>query len=195
MMARPICLMIISRSNDLGLRQSKLLIYVRARHWQIDYFGTSVADWAVQTAAKRKSFVPHRSISSFVYVSTARPGLDHGDFLAIMKVAQSNNERLGITGLMLFNGFNFIQCIEGERTATNDCLHRIGLDDRHSGLTILDHHELPGRQFAQSHMAGHFLPAEREQAGLSQLLSNHAVSDATRTYFQSFRSLGASTLG
>ncbi|WP_373491072.1 BLUF domain-containing protein [Parasphingorhabdus sp.] len=127
-------------------------------------------------------------------MSTAKPGLNHDDFQAIVQVAQCNNQRLGITGLMLFNGFNFIQCIEGERTAANDCLHRIGLDERHSGLTILNHHEMSGRQFAQSHMAGHYLPAESngEQAGLSQLLSNHAVSDATRTYFQSFRSLGIS---
>jgi hypothetical protein len=137
--------------------------------------------------------VPHRLITSLIYVSTARPGLDQEEFLAIMTVSQRNNQRLGITGLLVFNGFNFIQCLEGDRAAANDRLHCIGQDGRHSGMTILSHREAPGRQFGQWDMAGHYLPVQHGMAesGLTELLSGETVTDATRTLFQSFRSLGA----
>jgi hypothetical protein len=124
-------------------------------------------------------------------VSTARPGLDQDDLLAIMTIAQRNNQRFGITGLMVFNGFNFMQYIEGDRTAANDRLHRIGQDDRHSDMKILSHREMPGRQFAKWDMASQNLPVESDlaQASLTDILSGDAVADTTRTFFKSFRSV------
>jgi hypothetical protein len=52
---------------------------------------------------------------------------------------------------------------------------------------------MPGRQFEQRQMAGHFLPVDSHlaQASLTEILSHHAVADTTRTFFQSFRSLEA----
>lgn len=148
--------------------------------------------WASQTTAKRKSHVPIPSITSLIYVSTARPGLEHHDLLAIMSVAQSNNQRSGITGLILFNGFNFMQCIEGERAAAHDCLRRIERDDRHSGMTIISQREMPARQFNQWRMVGPSLPAQSDFADtdLSSLLYHQAVTEATRTQFESFLSFG-----
>jgi len=136
--------------------------------------------------------VPIPSITSLIYVSTARPGLDRQDLLDIMKVAQSNNQRSGITGLILFNGFNFMQCIEGEGVAAHDCLRRIERDDRHSGMTIIGQREMPARQFTQWRMAGPALPAQPDfaDADLLNLLHHEAVSEATRTLFESFLSFG-----
>tara|TARA_R110002033_G_scaffold45182_6_gene88458 strand:- start:401 stop:829 length:429 start_codon:yes stop_codon:yes gene_type:complete len=141
--------------------------------------------------------VPNRLITSLIYVSTARPGLAEEDLLAIQISAQRNNARCGITGLILFNGFNFIQCIEGDRASANECLNRIERDDRHSGMTVVSHGEISSPQFSQWRMFGPLLPAQSEwaQAGLDQLLAGDAVTDATRTLFQSFGSLGAKTPG
>lgn len=146
----------------------------------------------MKTAANRKLFVPLQTITSLIYVSTARPGLDQDDFLAIMTTSQRNNQRFGITGLLVFNGFNFMQCLEGDPCATKELLHRIRLDERHSGMNILSHQQTSGRQFSQWDMAGQYLPVEQglTQADLSAALSENAVTDATRTLFQSFRSLG-----
>ena len=147
----------------------------------------------MKIAVNRKSSVSRPSITSLVYVSTARPGLDQNDFQDIMTVAERNNQRLGITGLVMFNGFNFMQCIEGERAVAKDRLHRIGMDDRHTGLTILSHHEIANRQFAQWYMAGQYFPVKcgLPQSALSEILSDNSVSENTRNLFQSFRSLGA----
>lgn len=136
--------------------------------------------------------MPHQTITSLVYISTARPGLDQNDLLAIMAVAERNNERSGITGLILFNGFNFIQCIEGERGAANECLRRIERDDRHDGMTIVSHGELACRQFAEWRMAGQSVPAQAGQAeaDMLALLSRETVTEATRALFHSFRSFG-----
>lgn len=136
--------------------------------------------------------MPHQSITSLIYVSTARPGLDQSDVLAIRAAAQRNNQRSGVTGLILFNGFNFMQCIEGERSAARDCLHRIERDDRHSGMTIVSNEERSSRQFAEWRMAGQYLPlqSDQEKTDLVDLLLRESVADATRNLFQSFLSIG-----
>jgi len=139
--------------------------------------------------------VPHQSITSLVYVSTARPGLNQNDLLAIITAAQRNNPRFGITGLILFNGFNFMQCVEGERGAVNDCLRRIERDDRHSGLAIISRRDSAGRQFADWRMAGQSLPTQPglTEADMLALLSRETVTEATRTLFLSFLSFGIRT--
>ncbi|WP_417819020.1 BLUF domain-containing protein [Tritonibacter scottomollicae] len=131
-------------------------------------------------------------IASLIYVSTARSGLGLDDFLKIMAVSQRNNQRFGITGLLAFNGLNFMQCLEGDRAATNECLHRIELDDRHSGVTVVNQREATRRQFSDWHMAGQYLPAGQGlgQTDLQQALSDDAVCVATRTIFRSFFTLG-----
>ncbi len=136
--------------------------------------------------------MPRQTITSLIYVSTARPGLDQQDLLAIMSAARRNNPRFGITGPILFNGFNFMQCIEGDRAATNDCLRRIERDDRHSGITIISHSELPNRQFTQWCMAGQSVPESPDlmETDIGGLLSRDSVSETTRTLFRSFLSFG-----
>lgn len=141
--------------------------------------------------------MPPRLITSVIYVSTASAGLSRDDFLVVLKVSQRNNRRFGLTGLLVFNGTNFMQCLEGDRAAVNDRLHHIGLDERHGGLSIVSHRETPHQQFPRQPMIGRYLPAGQAlgQADLLEILSDDAVSDATRTLFQSFRSLGGSSRG
>ncbi|NRD88822.1 hypothetical protein C8024_04160 [Sphingopyxis sp. BSNA05] len=57
-------------------------------------------------------------ISSISYISTARAGLTDADFQAILEEASKRNETLGLTGLLTFNGLNFMQTLEGPRKAS-----------------------------------------------------------------------------
>lgn len=145
------------------------------------------------TIARRKLSVSLPLITSLIYVSNARPGLTEEDFLAIMKVSQRNNQRFGISGLLLFNGLNFMQCLEGDRAVAHDRLHHIRLDSRHDGISVVSHREIPRRQFAEWGMAGHYLGARKgsARAELCELLADDAIADSTRAMFQSFGSLGA----
>jgi len=146
----------------------------------------------VELTILRKLCVSSRSITSLIFVSTVKPGLDRDDYLAIMSVTQRNNERFGLTGLLLSNGFNFMQCLEGDRAAVRDRIYYIGQDDRHSGVTILDHRESESRQFSQHYIAGRYFPGAHNcaQPELSKILDEIPVSELTRTLFRSFGSLG-----
>ncbi len=139
--------------------------------------------------------MPLRTITSLIYVSTAEPGLDHDDLLAIEDVARRINEQAGITGLLLFNGFNFLQCVEGERAVVQDCMLRIDRDDRHSGITIVSRREVAKRQFANWHIAyrtGRFQNNLTNEE-MANLLAQDTVFEATRTLFESFLSFGIKT--
>ncbi|MEH6790063.1 BLUF domain-containing protein [Parasphingorhabdus sp.] len=137
--------------------------------------------------------MPHSQITSLIYVSTARAGLNHDDFKTIISVARRNNERCGVTGLILFNGFNFMQCIEGEKGTTNDRLHAIRLDERHSGMAVIDQRQSSGRQFAPWHMAAFFVSpqADHNPTALAEILAGETVAEPTRMFFQNFLTLGA----
>ncbi|WP_429912785.1 BLUF domain-containing protein [Glycocaulis sp.] len=74
------------------------------------------------------------NISRLVYVSTARPDLMLTDIDAIVDTARARNEAEGITGLLIFNGFNFMQLLEGPPESVERVFASICKDTRHSGV-------------------------------------------------------------
>ena len=75
-------------------------------------------------------------ISQFLYVSTA-PSLSRADVDAILEASARNNPPNGVTGLLLYNGRNFLQFLEGDHAELVALMGRIGKDPRHSGVSIL----------------------------------------------------------
>lgn len=82
-----------------------------------------------------------------VYVSTAAPDLSEDAVKAIAEDAQRNNQRRGLTGLMAFNGLNFIQALEGAAADVDDVFAAIRRDKRHSGVIALIEEPCLERQF------------------------------------------------
>jgi hypothetical protein len=76
-------------------------------------------------------------LSHFLYISTA-PNLSREDVDSILASSAKNNPARGITGLLLYNGRNFLQLIEGEESALVSLMVRIGNDPRHTGVSMLD---------------------------------------------------------
>lgn len=73
------------------------------------------------------------------YISAASPDLEITDMEAILNAAVRRNEELGVTGVLLFNGLNFLQILEGAPEAVAQVYSLIIADRRHSGVvTILD---------------------------------------------------------
>lgn len=72
-----------------------------------------------------------------VYVSTAS-AVGKEDLDAILHTATARNARLGVTGLLLFNGQNFLQVLEGGGDSVGELMHGIIRDQRHSGLVVLN---------------------------------------------------------
>ncbi len=75
-------------------------------------------------------------LSQYLYISTA-PSLSREDVESILVSSARNNPANGVTGLLLYNGRNFLQLLEGEEGELKTLMLRIGSDPRHSGVSLL----------------------------------------------------------
>jgi hypothetical protein len=76
-------------------------------------------------------------LSQYLYISTA-PTLPREEVDAILATSARNNPARGITGLLLFNGRNFLQLLEGDEAEVADLMDKITADPRHAGVSVLD---------------------------------------------------------
>jgi hypothetical protein len=83
-------------------------------------------------------------LSQYLYISTA-PTLGREEVDAILATSARNNPARGITGLLLFNGRNFLQLLEGEESEVAALMERITSDARHSGVSVLDNRTIDER--------------------------------------------------
>ena len=93
------------------------------------------------------------SFRSIVYISTATRGLNAEELEELLDVSRRNNQRDGITGMLLYVEGNFMQAIEGAHDRIADLYKRLELDPRHHNITKLVDEPIAHRQFAQWLMA------------------------------------------
>ena len=72
-----------------------------------------------------------------VYISNSRLGLNQNDLDSIMHAAKLRNKLAGVTGVLLFNGVNFLQVLEGERARTLNIYNSILKDPRHGAIKTI----------------------------------------------------------
>ena len=77
------------------------------------------------------------SVLRLIYFSTARLGLGSADLEDILSRAVAHNLAHGVTGVLLFNGRNFLQVLEGPRQLVEQLYERITGDPRHTGVTLI----------------------------------------------------------
>jgi hypothetical protein len=83
-------------------------------------------------------------ISQYLYISTA-PNLDRSDVDAILDSSQRNNQARGVTGLLLYNGRNFLQLLEGEESELVTLMLKINSDTRHTGISMIERKTVDAR--------------------------------------------------
>jgi hypothetical protein len=88
-----------------------------------------------------------------VYISTARQAVDPSGLEQILAVSRLNNQRCGVTGLLLAGGRRFLQALEGPSEAVLATYARIAADPRHWALVQLGCREIADRQFGDWSMA------------------------------------------
>ncbi|MEM1195054.1 MAG: BLUF domain-containing protein [Pseudomonadota bacterium] len=76
-------------------------------------------------------------ISQYLYISTA-PSLSRDEVDSILAASQRNNPARNVTGLLLYNGRNFLQLLEGEESELVSLMMRISHDPRHTGISMID---------------------------------------------------------
>ena len=99
-----------------------------------------------------------------VYLSTATRLMSDADLMEVLRVSRVNNVRDGVTGVLLYQGGNFIQLLEGESAAIDRVYARVEKDPRHHSVLRMLDGEAEERLFADWSMA--FRPADSLSAQL-----------------------------
>ncbi|MCK7592253.1 BLUF domain-containing protein [Pseudomarimonas salicorniae] len=87
------------------------------------------------------------SLYRLIYASRASEQMKPDDLGQILEASQRNNQRVHVSGMLLFSSREFLQCLEGGREAVNATYARILGDPRHEAAVILDYREVARRQF------------------------------------------------
>jgi hypothetical protein len=93
------------------------------------------------------------------YISSARAPLDAAQLADILAVSRRNNERSGITGLLVPGGRRFLQVLEGPEQEVLKTYVRIQADPRHRAFVLVCAQKVEERAF------GHWSMACRDEAG------------------------------
>jgi hypothetical protein len=81
------------------------------------------------------------------YMSRGRNTLSPSDREDILQCSLRNNNRDGITGLLVCDGSRFLQALEGEDRFIDDCWSRISRDDRHYDTVVFENAAIERREF------------------------------------------------
>ncbi len=139
------------------------------------------------------------TLSRLVYVSTASPALDRTGIESICSIAQSRNSASGVTGLLVFNGANFIQLLEGPQSNLDAVFDSIRRDPRHHGVVRLLAEPAEGRVCSRWAMAAQeiALPGRRSEGMSAFEIDTEALNErylcdmpeTLRVLFQSFNTM------
>lgn len=90
---------------------------------------------------------------NLIYASSATEMLTEPALLEILEKAREKNARLGITGMLLYRGGNFLQVLEGEAETVRELYKVIRQDQRHKGVMLIAERPVSERNFAEWKMA------------------------------------------
>ena len=82
-----------------------------------------------------------------IYVSTAVRPMSTGDLVSLLLKARIRNERMGITGMLLYREGRFIEVLEGEKANVERIFADIEQDGRHKSVDVLRSEPVPFRSF------------------------------------------------
>jgi FAD-dependent sensor of blue light len=86
---------------------------------------------------------------SLTYVSSTKQLLSVPELVELLEEARPKNDRLGLTGMLLYSGGNVIQTLEGPDDAVETVFASIEADPRHTGILVLLREQVETRSFPQ----------------------------------------------
>ncbi len=110
-------------------------------------------------------------VHQILYSSAGLVGFDDDQLLELLKVARSNNSKLGVSGMLLYAEGSFIQVLEGEQKVVEELFAKIEKDPRHGEARVLLKCDVPKRTFTDWSMGFRRVNKLSElPAGLSSFL-------------------------
>lgn len=127
-----------------------------------------------------------------VYISSSRVPITSELVTAILEASRRNNERSGISGLLVAGGRRFLQALEGEEAAIWETYARIKADPRHHAFVLLTGRTVERRGFGHWSMAYERAGLPNEAGSLSAIvkeLTAPLTDKSLRAQFVSFAEL------
>lgn len=87
------------------------------------------------------------------YISSAANDVRDTQVREILERSRVNNAAADVTGLLLYDGRRFLQCLEGEASSVEAIYERIRVDPRHKAAVILNSTKIAQRAFGKWAMA------------------------------------------
>jgi hypothetical protein len=88
------------------------------------------------------------SMIHLIYASVETQGFSSAQLTDLLQKARAENERLHLTGMLLYSDGNFFQVLEGEPDAVDAMYKKLHLDKRHHQLTSILREPIANRYFA-----------------------------------------------
>jgi len=83
------------------------------------------------------------------YISTPTRPMTTNDLMDILNGARVNNVCIGVSGMLLYTGTEFIQILEGEEKVIEELLDTIKKDPRHRDFRIIEKKKVTTREYAE----------------------------------------------
>jgi hypothetical protein len=118
------------------------------------------------------------TLLTITYTSSATQLMSVSELVDLIEQIRPKNERLGVTGLLLYSGGNVIQTLEGSGEVVDGLIDVITADARHTDVRVLDRRYVDDRAFSTWSMGFRNVTA-REIAELQDFgeLARQSVGD------------------
>lgn len=87
------------------------------------------------------------NLCHLIYASRAKVEFTKEDLIALLDTAKHNNEKIDITGMLLYCEGSFLQILEGEPKTVNELFNKIGRDPRHADTIKIIEESIEERRF------------------------------------------------
>jgi Sensors of blue-light using FAD len=102
-------------------------------------------------------------LERLLYQSIASYELGSLHLFTLLSRARVANQRLGITGHLLYAGGRFVQCIEGPPDSIEHLWQKLNVDDRHHDVILVNRAPVKVRRFPEWSMAFSSHPTFNDQ--------------------------------
>ena len=106
--------------------------------------------------------------------------MDAAALRELLETSRENNQRAGLTGLLLHRDDSFFQILEGDKAAVRSLFEKIAADPRHTRIEVVAEGPIRAREFSDWQMAFIELDGQDLSAlpGYSDLLNNSPSAKA-----------------
>lgn len=108
-----------------------------------------------------------QQLTTLVYMSSAKRQFEKVELEALLQQSRTNNEKQGLTGLLLYKDGLFMQALEGSHDSITKIFPKITADPRHHNVITLLNTQLERRNFERWTMGFEYF------GNLSPELSDH----------------------